>query len=177
MSHGGPHEGEWGIGHLDVQGTAEGEVAALTLPQQPQVCFISPLSSTIPTSNFSVLWCHHCIFLGIVLHQCHCFEVPLRGLGLTVYLQTFWHTFIKWAYSGCTEKISYSLDLGPGVDFGCMYVQQALAVDSAPAAKVLFVTWIAFGEKGDNGFKTHNFHSVDMRCAGALLVNELRVNK
>lgn len=36
-------------------------------------------------------------------------------------------------------------------------------VQSLPGENMLFVTWIAFGEKGDGGFKTHNFHSVDMR--------------
>lgn len=30
---------------------------------------------------------------------------------------------------------------------------------------LMFVTWIAFGAKGDGGFATHNFHKVDMRCA------------
>ncbi|KAK9816820.1 hypothetical protein WJX72_005362 [[Myrmecia] bisecta] len=30
-------------------------------------------------------------------------------------------------------------------------------------SNMMFVTWIAFGEAGDEGFKSHNFHSVDMR--------------
>lgn len=32
-----------------------------------------------------------------------------------------------------------------------------------PGSDVLFVTWIAFGDFGDGGMKTHNFHRVDMR--------------
>ena len=32
-----------------------------------------------------------------------------------------------------------------------------------PASNMLFVTWIAFGDFGDGGFHTHNFHTVDMR--------------
>lgn len=32
-----------------------------------------------------------------------------------------------------------------------------------PASNMLFLTWIAFGDFGDGGFRTHNFHSVDMR--------------
>ena len=41
---------------------------------------------------------------------------------------------------------------------------QAPPVREAKAPeKVMFVTWIAFGAAGDGGFKTHNFHKVDMR--------------
>ena len=29
--------------------------------------------------------------------------------------------------------------------------------------EIMFVTWIAFGDAGDGGFKTHNFHKVDLR--------------
>lgn len=36
---------------------------------------------------------------------------------------------------------------------------------------VMFVTWIAFGAAGDGGFKTHNFHKVDMRYANARQLN------
>ena len=44
-------------------------------------------------------------------------------------------------------------------------VQPAKKAQSAGAPeKVMFVTWIAFGAAGDGGFKTHNFHHVDMRC-------------
>lgn len=32
-----------------------------------------------------------------------------------------------------------------------------------PGSDILFVTWIAFGDLGDEGFHTHNFHQVDMR--------------
>ena len=39
----------------------------------------------------------------------------------------------------------------------------SLSGTPAGAANILFVTWIAFGDAGDAGFKTHNFHKVDMR--------------
>ena len=39
----------------------------------------------------------------------------------------------------------------------------SLGGSPAGAANILFVTWIAFGDAGDAGFKTHNFHKVDMR--------------
>lgn len=39
----------------------------------------------------------------------------------------------------------------------------SLSGSPAGAANILFVTWIAFGDAGDAGFKTHNFHKVDMR--------------
>ena len=40
---------------------------------------------------------------------------------------------------------------------------QGQAPGALPGSDILFVTWIAFGDYGDGGLKTHNFHSVDMR--------------
>ena len=44
-------------------------------------------------------------------------------------------------------------------------VEDGQSSPSLPEAKILFVTWIAFGDFGDGGFHTHNFHNVDMRSA------------
>lgn len=42
--------------------------------------------------------------------------------------------------------------------------ETAVTLPALPGADMLFVTWIAFGDFGDGGFHTHNFHQVDMRC-------------
>lgn len=42
---------------------------------------------------------------------------------------------------------------------------QSKAPKASIGEDILFVTWIAFGDYGDGGLKSHNFHSVDMRSA------------
>lgn len=36
-------------------------------------------------------------------------------------------------------------------------------IETLPGSNIIFITWIAFGDFGDGGFHTHNFHKVDMR--------------